>query len=90
MMKTHSDSHLSVEAQRMALRDISQDDFRAFGVNHIAYIRAESGLEQSTIAGADKVFAIYGVNGVPLAIAESMDAALYIARQNDLHPVIVQ
>ncbi len=78
-----TDSSYSLEMTREALRDISTDELRSFGVNLIAYIKPSivSGHEAYTICNAD---------GTPLIALESLDRAMMVARQNDLEPVILQ
>jgi hypothetical protein len=83
MLKSSNDSEFSFEAQRQALRGISTDELRSFGVNHIAYIKPSSVL-------GNRVFTICGADGTPLVALDTLDSALTVARQNDLEPVILQ
>ncbi len=83
MLKSSNDIGFSFEAQRIALRGISADELRDFGVNHIAYIRPVSLM-------GNTAYAIHSADGTPLAAVETLDLALTAARQNDLEPVILQ
>ena len=83
MLKSTNDIGFSFEAQRIALRGISTDELRDFGVNHIAYIRPVSLM-------GNTAYAIHSADGTPLAAVETLDLALTAARQNDLEPVILQ
>ena len=80
---SHNDHELSFETQRQALRGISTDELRSFGVNHIAYIK-------SAIILGNRVYTICNADGTPLVALDSLDHALTVARQNDLEPVTVQ
>lgn len=83
MIKSTNDIGFSFEAQKNALRAISTDDLRNFGVNHLAYIKAISVM-------GNTAYAIHSADGTPLAALDSLDLAINAARQNDLEPVIVQ
>lgn len=65
------------------LRHLSQQDFLAFGVQQIAYIRP---VQMNGMAA----FAIHAADGTPLAFHEDADMARALTRQNDLEPVTVQ
>lgn len=66
-----------------ALRHLTAQDFLAFGVQQIAYIRP-------AMVNGSMVFAIHAADGTPLAFHESADTARALTRQNDLEPVALQ
>lgn len=66
-----------------ALRHLSMQDFLAFGVQQIAYIRP-------VMMNGSETFAIHAADGTPLAFHENEDSARALTRQNDLEPVTVQ
>lgn len=65
------------------LRHLSVQDFLAFGIQQIAYVRP-------TIVNGAPSFAIHAADGTPLAFHENRDIAEAITRQNDLEPVTLQ
>ena len=72
-----------IEEGRQILRNLSNQDFLAFGVNQIAYIKPVNvmGREAYTLHGAD---------GSALAVIESMEGAVMTARQHDMEPITLQ
>lgn len=62
------------------LRDITTKDFKEFGVQQIAYIRAIDN-------GSDTDYSVHSADGEQIGIFESRDAAIVGALQRDLEPV---
>lgn len=56
--------------------------FARFGINHIAYIRADMDNEKQS-------YIIYAADGTELATAESYETARHMAMQNSLVPVML-
>jgi hypothetical protein len=83
MQDTKLDSNNILDQGRRMLRGLSEQDFRNFGVNQIAYIKPLHVMNR-------KVFGLYGADGGALAVIDSFDGALVTARQNDLEPVTLQ
>ncbi|HYD64999.1 DUF1150 family protein [Azospirillum sp.] len=64
------------------LRQLSPQDFVAFGVDHVAYVKA---VEVDGNAG----FAVHAADGTPLTVLPNRDVAFAAVRQNDMEPVSV-
>tara|TARA_B100001989_G_C24544105_1_gene469545 strand:- start:411 stop:653 length:243 start_codon:yes stop_codon:yes gene_type:complete len=64
------------------LANLSTQDFRTFGIEHIAYIRS------SNIRGR-ALYNLFSADGQKLHTADTMQDAVNIARQRDLEPVTV-
>lgn len=64
------------------LRNLSAQDFRAFGSEFIAYIRPVT-VEKR------QAFGLYAADGKLLALQDSGDLAALLARHNGLEPVMV-
>ena len=64
------------------LEKLTPQDFRNFGVEHIAYIRPVN------IQDKD-FFVVYSADGKKLHTTDSMDEAIQMARLNDLEPVTI-
>ncbi|MEC9342349.1 MAG: DUF1150 family protein [Pseudomonadota bacterium] len=76
--------------------EISPDDLARMGQGQVAYMRQISGAEiAEAFPGAvdihadARVWALFGADGTPLAIADDAGGALSTAFQNDLMPVAV-
>jgi hypothetical protein len=65
---------------RSALKSLSQQDFLAFGMEHVAYIRNVTLMNKP-------LFAIHAADGTPIAMTESEDAALQAISHHDLDAV---
>jgi hypothetical protein len=65
------------------IRQISQGDLAALGLQGVAYVRPFR-----TPDGA-AVFAIYAADGTQLALAATQEIAVVTIRQNELEPVSV-
>lgn len=74
---------MNIEQGRRILRNLSNQDFLAFGVNQIAYIKP------AQVMGRD-VYTLHGADGSPLAVIDNFDAAVMAVRQNDMEPVTLQ
>ncbi len=64
------------------LKQITDEDFRNFGIEQIAYIRPLQVDNQS-------VFAVHSADGSPLSIMESFEEAQAIIIHHDMKPVTV-
>lgn len=62
------------------LRQLSPQDFAAFGVDHVAYVRPV------TIEGVD-AFSVHAADGTPLTVLPKRDVAFAAIRQNDMEPL---
>lgn len=76
--------------------EITQADLAAIGSGHIAYLRQITGKEISKafpdsvqIPPDARVWALFGADGTPLALADDQGAAISSAFDNDLVPVAV-
>ena len=74
---------LDIEQGRKILRNLSNQDFLAFGLNQIAYIRPENVMGRT-------VYTLHGADGASLAVIDNFDAAVMAVRQNDMEPVTLQ
>lgn len=72
-----------IEMGRQVLRNLSVQDFLAFGLNQIAYIK------QVNVMGR-KAYTLNNADGSPLVVMENIETAMLTARQNDLEPVTLQ
>ena len=75
---------------------VSPDDLARMGQGHVAYMRQISGAEiaQAFPGAVDldpdaRVWALFGADGTPLAIADDAGGALSTAFENNLMPVTV-
>lgn len=64
---------------KTALRNISMQDFRNFGLHQISYIRHVN----------PKGYVVYGADGAELSTAQTIEAAVIKAKQEHLEPVVV-
>ncbi len=64
------------------LRQLSTQDFTAFGVDHIAYVRA---VEVEGVTA----FSIHAADGTQLSVMSQRDVAFAAVRQNDMEPLSV-
>ncbi|AWK87731.1 DUF1150 family protein [Azospirillum thermophilum] len=64
------------------LRQLSPQDFAAFGVDHVAYVRPV------TVNGVT-AFSIHAADGTPLTVLPKQDVAFAAVRQNDMEPLSV-
>lgn len=64
------------------LRQISSQDFVAFGVNDLAYIKV---VDVNSSTG----YAIHAADGTPLTVMQEREAAFAAVRQHELEPVSV-
>lgn len=64
------------------LRQLSTQDFAAFGVDHVAYIRP---VDVEGVAA----FSIHAADGTPLSVLPQRDVAFAAVRQNDMEPLSV-
>lgn len=73
----------SFEQSRRILRNLTPQAFLTFGVNLVAYVRPAQVMD-------NWVYVIHAADGSPLAVVETLEAAVAAARQNDLDPVTLQ
>ncbi|WP_119679503.1 DUF1150 family protein [Indioceanicola profundi] len=64
------------------LRQLSPQDFAAFGLNDVAYVKR---IERDGAAG----FAIHAADGTPLTVVPNEQLALATVRQNDMEALSV-
>jgi hypothetical protein len=65
------------------LRNLSQQDFMNFGVQHLAYIRP-------VVVNSRVAYAVHAADGGRLSVLESFNDAITAAKLNDLEPVSLQ
>lgn len=77
-------------------KPVTTDELAQIGAGHIAYMRHLAGREITEafpdlvdIEPETKVWALFGADGTPIAIADDAGGALSTAFQNDLLPVAV-
>lgn len=75
--------HNKIEEGRQILRNLSNQDFLAFGLNQIAYIKPVH------VMGRD-AYTLHGADGSALAVIDSFEAAIMAVRQNDMEAVTLQ
>ena len=63
-------------------KQLSPQDFRNFGREHIAYIRPVS-VQNKT------AYAIHAADGTPLSVLDKLELAMIVVRQNDLEAATV-
>lgn len=64
---------------KKALKNLSIQDFRNFGLHQIAYIRNKG----------KKNFVVFGADGQEVCRGRSLESALVKAKQENLEPVVV-
>jgi len=64
------------------LKDLSQSDFKSFGLEQLAYIRPVT-------VGNIPSYAIHSANGTKISVADSLEEAIVTARYRSLEPVAV-
>ena len=74
--------HLSCEDTAL-LKGLTPQDFLSFGAGQIAYIRPLSVMSR-------QIYVVHAADGTPLALMESVPAALAALAQNDLEAVSLQ
>lgn len=62
------------------LKNLTQTDFKTFGLQHMAYIKAEKGDIRT-------VYSIHAADGSKLSVMDSMQEAAVATRMNDLEPM---
>lgn len=67
---------------RTALRNLSVEDFKDFGMQQIAYIRAVNNNDST-------LYSIRSADGEEISVMDTLDQAIIATRQNDLEPVTV-
>ena len=67
---------------RTALKNLSVEDFKDFGLQQIAYIRTVDN-DNNTI------YSIHSADGKEISVMDTLDQAIVATRQNDLEPVTV-
>lgn len=63
-------------------KGLSDQDFRNFGVQHVAYIRP-------VVVQNKKAYSIHAADGTPLSVMDTYDTALVAVRHNDLEAATV-
>ncbi|WP_448202793.1 DUF1150 family protein [Azospirillum sp. sgz302134] len=64
------------------LRLLSPQDFAAFGVDHVAYVRPVE-------VDGNPAFSVHAADGTPLTVLAERDVAFATVRQNDMEPLSV-
>lgn len=72
----------SLEQNAQLLRGISPQDFLRLGVQQIAYIRP-------VIVNQTPAWSLHAADGTALAVEGSQAKAEFLARQNDLEPMLL-
>ena len=67
---------------KTVLKNLSMQDFKDFGMQQIAYIRAVDN-DNNTI------YSIRSADGEEISVMDTLDQAIIATRQNDLEPVTV-
>lgn len=69
-------------ASPVLFRHLSPEDFAAFGVDHLAYVKPVQ-------VNGVPAFAVHAADGTPLTVLPDREVASAAVRQNDLEPVSV-
>lgn len=69
-------------ASPVPFRHLSPEDFAAFGVDHLAYVKPVQ-------VNGVPAFAVHAADGTPLTVLPDREVASAAVRQNDLEPVSV-
>ncbi|HYE49167.1 MAG TPA: DUF1150 family protein [Azospirillaceae bacterium] len=72
-------SNTAIDAAQF-LRRLSPQDFAAFGVKEVAYVRP-------VVVNGAAGFAIHAADGTPLAVAADRQVAFASVRQHDMEPL---
>ncbi len=72
----------SIEQNAQLLRGISPQDFLRLGVQQIAYIRP-------VIVNQAPAWSLHAADGTALAVEGTQGKAEFLARQNDLEPMLL-
>ena len=64
------------------MRHLSAEDFAAFGVDHVAYVKP-------VLVNGVTAFAVHAADGTPLTVLPDREVASAAVRQNDLEPMSV-
>ncbi|MGH1374773.1 MAG: DUF1150 family protein [Alphaproteobacteria bacterium] len=68
---------------KSALKNLSTQDFKTFGLNQIGYIKRVDNDNKT-------IYAIHAADGKQIDSANSHELAVFTARQNDVEPMTVQ
>lgn len=64
------------------MRHLSAEDFAAFGVDLVAYVKP-------VVVNGVTAFAVHAADGTPLTVLPNREVASAAVRQNDLEPMSV-
>lgn len=67
---------------KAALKELSVKDFMNFGMDHIAYVRAEHD-------GRKFVYKVHAADGTELLSSNKLEHAVVLTKQRDLEPVVI-
>jgi hypothetical protein len=86
-MNMHPNEHLAenigvVQDRRSALRQMTSQQLLQLGTNQVVYLK-------TAVEGGGRLFMLYGADGEPLALADSVDAAAEMAAEHGLAFVAV-
>ena len=79
------DHDVDISFEKTVTEELSTQEFKDVGIDHLAYIREVQAEEGQT----HNDFIVYGADGSQLSIMDSYDTALVAAQLNDLFPVTV-
>jgi hypothetical protein len=80
--KQKNQTALEADHVRKILRELSHQDFLSLGMHKLSYIAPKDHLGK-------RVYALYGADGSPLLLAETLEIAQMAALQQDLAPIVV-
>lgn len=76
-MQNHSEDRAALGLSR----DMSVQDFAAYGVQQMAYVKVVRDQAGQPVAS------VHGADGTPLTVVPTRETAFALIRQNDLEPV---
>ncbi len=68
---------------KSALKNLTTQDFKTFGLNQIGYIKR-------VVNDNNTTYEIHAADGQPIDTARTHDLAVFTARQNDVEPMTLQ
>ncbi len=78
-----TDSNSAINQKtKITLKNLSVQDFKNFGLHHIAYIRTVQ-------IGDDINYCVHSADGEKISVMDSLDEAIITTRRGNLEPVTV-
>lgn len=71
---------MTLDEKNRFLRELTENDFRSLGAEHVAYVREVEFLGKSH-------YSVHAANGSALTLATSRDIAMDAISQSDMEPV---